>query len=259
MNKSKLNLVRTAEQLDLLRKSGEITAKVLKKVIQEARPGVALSQLDKIAEGEILTLGGGSSFKTVPGYRWTTCLTVNEEVVHGVPREIKLKEGDVLGIDLGAVFPQTSGWHTDAAWSIVVGGTTDTKKLEFLGVGERALQAAINQAVEGKRIGDISSAIQQTVEEAGFLVVKSLAGHGIGKHPHEEPEIPEYGTPGTGMVLKSGMALAIEVIYTSGSGEIYEKEDGWTLASKSGGLGGLFEMSVIVGQTPEVITDWRKV
>ncbi|MBI4036962.1 type I methionyl aminopeptidase [Candidatus Daviesbacteria bacterium] len=247
-------LIRSKDELGLMRKSGLISAKALKKTLTAARPSVSLAELDKIAEEEIIRLGGQPSFKTVPGYFWTTCLTINDEVVHGTPRDIKLKEGDVLGVDLGAIY---QGWHSDTAWSIEVGGS---EKNKFLEVGEKTLWEAITQAREGNRIGDISSAIQKGVEKAGYDVVKSLAGHGVGRQPHEDPEIPEFGKAGTGLKLKSGMTLAIEVIYAQGRGTVYEKDDGWTIATSDGSLGGLFEMSVIVGKKKgEILTDWRTV
>lgn len=255
--------VRNEDELGLMRQSGQISAQALKKVMESAKPGVSLRELDQIAEEEILRLGGGVSFKSVPGYYWTTCLTVNQEVVHGIPRDIKLSEGDVLGIDLGAVY---QSWHTDTAWSVLVkdqiSKTKDQKEEEkerFLRVGEEVLWKAIAQVKEGNKIGDISSTIQKGVEGAGYSVVKSLAGHGVGREAHEEPEIPEFGKAGTGMLLTKGMTLAIEVIYTSGKGEVFEEDDGWTLSTKDGSLGGLFEMTVIVDKDkPEVITDWRK-
>lgn len=247
---------RTPEEIANLKISGEITAKALKKAIESAKVGISLIELDKIAEDEILRLGGQSSFKTVPGYFWTTCLTINEEVVHGIPRDIRLNDGDVLNIDLGAIY---KGWHTDSAWTIVVGKSNEDKKI-FLEVGEQTLWASIEQAKEDNQIGDISSIIQQGVEKAGFSVVKSLSGHGVGRQPHEDPVIPGYGKPKTGMFLKSGMSLAIEVIYTQGQGDLYQKEDKWTLASVDHSLGGLFEMSVIVNKDKaDVLTDWRKV
>lgn len=248
--------IRTSEEIANLKISGEITAKALKKTVESAKVGISLIELDKIAENEILKLDGQPSFKTVPGYFWTTCLTLNEEVVHGIPRDIIINDGDVLNIDLGAVY---KGWHTDAAWTIVVGNSSPEKK-RFLSIGEETLWAAINQAKEGNQIGDISSTIQQNVEGAGYSVVKSLTGHGIGTQPHEEPTIPEFGRPKTGLFLKSGMSLAIEVIYTQGKGDLYQKEDNWTLASIDKSLGGLFEMSVIINKgKADVLTDWRKV
>jgi methionyl aminopeptidase len=249
--------IRTEEELDLMRKSGQITAKALKKVLQNVKPGVSLVELDQIADDEMRRLGAGASFKTVPGYYWATCLTVNDEVVHGIPRDIILKEGDLLGVDLGAVY---KGWHTDAAWSVLVGKQEDKEKLRFLRVGEEALWKAVGQAVQGRQIGDISAAIQETIEGAGYSVVKSLAGHGVGRQPHEEPEVPTYGKKGAGQGLQAGMTIAIEAIYAQGKGDVYEKDDGWTIATWDKSLGGLFEMSVIVNKgKAEVLTDWRKV
>lgn len=244
---------RSIDELGLMRKSGEISAQALKKVIEAARVGVSLIELDLLAEKVIKDLGGESSFKTVEGYKWTTCLTINNEVVHGIPRDIKLKAGDILGIDLGTVY---KGWHTDTAWSIVV----DQEPNQFLKIGEQALWEGIDQAVEGNHIGDISEAIQKRVEGAGYSIVKSLIGHGVGKELHEEPEVPGYGKAGTGMVLKEGMTIAIEVIYTAGKGDVKIADDGWTYVSVDGSTGGLFEMSVVVGKDKaEVLTDFRSI
>lgn len=252
--------VRTSEQLDLMRKSGIITAKALKKVIEESKAGVSLVELDTLAENEIMRLGGKPSFKTVEGYSFTTCLTINDEVVHGLPRQIKLMPGDVLSVDLGTVY---DGWHTDAAWSVIVGWNEEdglgSKKREFLKVGDTALWQAIEQAVEDKRIGDISAAIQTSIEGGGYNVVRSLVGHGIGRSLHEEPEVPGFGLAGTGVMLKAGMTLAIEVIYTAGGYKVESKDDGWTIVTADGALAALFEMSVIVGkEEAEVLTDWRR-
>ncbi len=248
--------IRTEEELDLMRQSGLMTAKALKKTVLAAKPGVNLLELEKMAEEEILSLGGGASFKTVPGYFWTSCLTVNDEVVHGIPRDYVLQDGDKVSIDLGAVY---KGWHTDAAWSVVV-GKVDSEKKRFMQTGEEALEKAISQAVDGNQIGDISSAIQEVIEREGYNVVRALVGHGVGREPHEAPEIPGVGKKGTGMKLQSGMTIAIEAIYTAGDYEVVELEDGWTIASEDGSLGGLFEMTVIVGKDKaEVITDWRKI
>lgn len=252
-------MVRSQKELDLMRRSGAITASALKKAIINAKAGISLAKLDKIAEAEMERLGGQSSFKTVPGYLWATCLTINDEVVHGIPRDIELNNGDVLGIDLGAVY---QGWHTDASWSIIVGGEeyADAKKARFLEIGQQALWTGIKEAVAGKRIGDISNALQTVIEGGGYSVVKSLTGHGVGRSPHEAPEIPEYGKKGTGPQIEASMTLAIEAIYTEGRGDVFEKIDGWTIASRDGSLGGLFEMTVITGsKEAEVITDWRKV
>lgn len=243
---------RTKDELNLMRKSGRISAYALKKVLKAVNPGVNLLALEAIAEEEVLKKGGKSSFKTVDSYGFTTCLTINDEVVHGIPRDIVLKDGDKLSIDLGAMY---KGWHTDIAWSVIVGGS----KSKFLDVGEQAMWDGIDQAVSGNTIGDISNAIQTKIEDAGYSVVKSLVGHGIGRQLHEEPEVPGIGKKGMGLLLGSGMTLAIEAIYTEGNGEVVATKDGWTIASKDRSLGGLFEMTVAVGdKKAEILTDWRK-
>lgn len=252
---------RTEEQLKLMRKSGEITAKALKKTLEASKPGVTMAEIDRIAEEEIVRLGAKPSFMTVPGYKWTTCLTINNEVVHGIPRNIVLQKGDVFSIDIGAVF---KGWHTDAAWSIIVGDDGSDEyadKRRFLKAGEEAMWAGTVNAVHNNRIGDISHAMQVEVEEkGGYKVVHSLVGHGVGKELHEDPEVPGYGKAGKGLLLRAGVTIAIESIYTETTSEVVLDEDGWTICSADGSLGGLFEMSVIVGkEAVEVLTDWRNV
>ncbi len=246
---------RTPDELQLMRKSGQITAKALKYAIQMVSPGMTMRDLDLLVEGEIQRLGGESSFKTVPDYHWTTCLNVNDEVVHGIPRDIKLQKGDVLKIDLGAMY---KGWHTDTAWTVVVGDEPTEEQEKFLKAGEEAMWKGVAQAREGKRIGDIGHAMQSVIEGAGYSVVRSLIGHGIGRSGHEEPEIPGYGKPDTGMKLKAGMTLAIEAIYAAGKHQVYTMDDGWTIATEDGSMAGCFEMTVIVGKKgPEIITDIR--
>lgn len=249
--------VRTNPQLDKIRQSGAITAKALKKVIEQTKAGVSLVELDALAENEIMRLGGEPSFKTVEGYNFTTCLTINDEVVHGLPRQIKLMPGDILSIDLGTVY---KGWHTDAAWSVLLPGGDDKEEKErFLRVGEKALWQAVDQATQDHRVGDISAKIQEVIEGSGLSVVRSLVGHGIGRSLHEEPEVPGLGLAGTGVMLRAGVTLAIEVIYTAGGHEVEGKDDGWTIATADGSLAAFFEMSVIVGfEKVEALTDWRR-
>jgi methionyl aminopeptidase len=242
---------RTRDQLALMRKSGQISAYALKKVIKAIKPGVNLLTLETIAEEEIVKRGGKPSFKTVEDYKWTTCITVNSEVVHGIPRDYILRDGDKVSVDLGTVY---KGWHTDTAWSVIAGG----EESKFLKVGEKAMWDGIAQATTGKTIGDISNAIQTEVEGGGYSVVRSLVGHGVGQELHEEPEVPGIGQKGVGLVLEGGMTLAIEAIYTAGKGEVEVAKDNWTIVSKDGSLGGLFEMSIIIkDKKAEVLTDWR--
>lgn len=240
---------RNSYELSLMRKSGIIASHSLKKAIESVKLGVSELEVDKAAEEEVYKLGGDLSYRLVPGYKYATCITVNEQVVHGIPTSRRFEEGDLVSVDLAVEY---RGWHTDCAWSILLG--QDPEKTKFLKVGEEALWDGIKQAVEGRRVGDISNAIQTKVEEAGLSVVRSLVGHGVGKNLHEDPEIPGVGKKGTGPILKTGMTLAIEVIYTKGSPDVILEEDGWTYSSSDKSWAGLFEMSVIVGREAEVLT-----
>lgn len=259
---------RNRYELALMRKSGKIASSALKKAIEEVKVGVSELQVEKKVADEIRKLGGDLSYKTVPGYKYATCITVNEQVVHGPPTERKFVSGDLVSIDLAVTF---KGWHTDCAWSVLVSGqgtgdpstplrtgNEQSEKERFLKVGEEALWDGIKNAIAGKRIGDISSAIQEKVEGAGYRVVRSLVGHGIGRNLHEDPEIPGFGVKGSGPVLKSGTTLAVEAIFAQGSSDVILQEDGWTYETSDKSWGGLFEMTVIVGRKePEVLTDWR--
>lgn len=246
-------------ELEFMRKSGRIAALALKKALSEVKVGVSEKEIDKIAEKEIYTQGGDLSYKTVPGYKWATCITVNEEVVHGIPTERKIREGDIVSIDLAASY---NSWHTDCAWTVLVGSgkLEGREKRRFLEVGKEALRLGIKEAVDGNTIGDIGVAIQGKVEGEGYHVVRALIGHGVGRSLHEEPEVPGYGRKGTGVRLARGMTLAIEVIYAVGTPDVVLSADGWTYLSADGSLAGLFEMTVVVGKKEaKVLTDWRKV
>ncbi len=233
-----------------MRSSGKIAGAALKKAIDSIKVGVSELEIDKIAEEEIYRLGGDLSYKTVPGYKYATCITVNEQVVHGIPTERRFQEGDKVSVDLAVEY---KGWHTDCAWSVLVG--KDQEKEKFLKTGEQALWEAISKAVNGNRIGDISEVIQSRIEAAGYNVVRRLVGHGVGKSLHEDPEIPGVGKSGTGPALKLNQTLAIEVIYTKGDYEVVLEDDEWTFSTADKSLGGLFEMTVIVGEKgPEVLT-----
>ena len=243
-------MLRNNYERSLIKKSGQIAAAALKKAIESVKVGVSGLEIDKIAEREIYALEGDLSYKSVPNYKFATCVTVNEDVVHGIPTEVKFKKGDLVSVDLAVEY---RGWHTDCAWSVLIG--KDPGKEQFLKVGEEALWDGIAQAVEGNRVGDISNAIQTKVEGAGYSVVRSLVGHGVGKSLHEKPEIPGYGQKGTGVFLKEGMSLAIEVIYAMGKPEVVLSKDGWTFTTADKSLSGLFEMSVIVGRKlAEILT-----
>ncbi|MDD5415582.1 MAG: type I methionyl aminopeptidase [Candidatus Daviesbacteria bacterium] len=253
---------RNSYEQKLMRQSGLIASKALKAALGKVKLGATGFEVDKIVEKEIYAQGGDLSYKTVPGYKYATCITVNEGVVHGIPTDRKFVDGDLVSIDLAVMY---KGWHTDCAWSVLVSGQeTENKeqleKTKFLKIGEAALWDGIVQAVDGNRVGDISAAIQARIEGAGYSVVRSLVGHGVGRSLHEDPKIPGFGAKGKGVGLESGMTLAIEVIFTSGSPELVLGSDRWTYYTADRSWGGLFEMTVIVGKgKAEVLTDWRKV
>lgn len=252
--------LKSEEEIEIMKSGSTILRGVLNTVIHEAKEGISLLELDRLSENLIRKKGGESSFKRVPGYKWTICASVNDVVVHGIPTDYRLKKGDVLGIDCGVYY---KGFHTDAAWSIIVGNSStypekekkdinDTSLSEnekFLIAGRIALEQAVSKVQKDNHIYDISKAIETNVEMHGYSVVLSLVGHGVGKELHEEPEIPgvtkirREKTP----KITAGMVLAVEVIYNLGSsGVVYKGNDGWTIATKDGTISGLFEATVAV-------------
>jgi len=236
-------MVRNQQEILKIKKSGQICALALLKTLKKIRAGITTLELDRIAEQEIKQLGGSSSFKTVEGYNYTICATIEDQVVHTPPSERILKEGEILSVDLGTYY---GGFHTDMARTVGVGKISQEKK-RFIEVGFAAWQEAFDKVGIGSRIGDISAAIQKSIEKNGYSVVRELTGHGVGRQLHEEPSIPCYGNAGKGEGILEGMTLAIEVIYTQGKPDLFfDRKDGWTIRTRDGKLGGLYEDSVLV-------------
>ena len=236
-----------------MKQAGQICAEALRSVLAEVKVGVSCAFLDQVAEKEIESRGASSSFKTVDDYKWTICTTINEQVVHGIPTDYRLKDGDVLGIDIGAYF---QGFHSDMAISVPVGNVAESAQ-KFLDVGRETLKKAISKAMPGGRIGDISQTIGDNVEKAGYLPVRVLTGHGVGRELHEEPMVPCFGKSGTGPIVLENMVLAIEVIYTEGAAELNLEKDNWTFSTIDGSLGGLFEQTIAVTKAgPIVLTPY---
>lgn len=248
--------LKNEQEIEIMKKGGLILTEVLTMVSKAANNGVKLIELDKMAEEEIIKRGGKPSFKTIEDYRWTICTAVNDVVVHGIPNDYVLKNGDILGIDCGVLY---SGFHTDSAWSLIVGNEqtlpgaemvgNNTPEEKFLNSGRNAWQKALKQVRKGNYIYDISKVIQENVEKDGYSVVRTLVGHGVGKQLHEAPEVPGFvkmareKTP----QIVPGMVLAIEVIYNLGGPDVvYKGNDGWTIATKDGTISGLFEATVAV-------------
>ena len=249
----KNTLVKTDKEIEIMKKAGQICAEALRRVLDEVKAGVSCAYLDEVAEKEISSRGASSSFKTVDDYKWTICTAVNEQVVHGIPTDYLLKDGDILGIDIGAYF---GGFHSDMAISIPVGNASLSSR-KFLDVGAKTLNKAISKAKPGAKIGDISQTIQENVEAAGYSPVKNLTGHGVGRQLHEEPMIPCFGESGTGPTILENMVLAIEVIYAQGAYGLKLEKDNWTFSTKDGSWGGLFEQTVAVTKSgPKVLTPY---
>jgi methionyl aminopeptidase len=236
-----MSLIKTDEEIALMKKSGDICARALEKVLLHVKPGATCKMLDDVARHEIESHGAASSFMTVDEYKWTICTTINNEVVHGIPTQRKLLEGDVIGIDIGALY---KGYHSDQAISVAVGKVTPEIE-NFLETGRNTLKEAIKKAVIGNHIGDISETIQKGIENAGYNVVKNLTGHGVGRELHEDPMIPCFGKAGKGPKIENNMTLAIEVIYAQGLGEVLIEDDNWTISTRDGLLGGLYEQTIV--------------
>ena len=231
--------------------AGKIAASTLKRIIKNVKVGVQTQELDKNSLRLIEKMGGRAAFKKVAGYKHTICTTPNDQVVHGPPGDYSLKEGDILGIDLGVWW---KGYNSDVAETIGVGGLSKEKE-NFLKVGRQTLEKAIKVAKAGNYIGDISYTIQSNIEKAGYSVVKELVGHGVGKKLHEDPLVPGIGKKSSGIKIKTGMVLAIEVIYNLGRPEVYLKENGWTVSTKDRSISGLFERTVaITEEGPLILT-----
>lgn len=247
--------IKTLREIEIMKEGGERLAQVLEQVLKAVKPGVNLKELDRLVESLIEKKGGKPSFKMVKGYNWATCININQGVVHGIPGDYRLKDGDLVSLDLGMFY---QGLHTDAARTKRVtpprwpGGTPRTvgraEVNEFLKAGKKALQSAIKAARPGNRVGHISAAIEKEIKKAGFIPIEALTGHGIGKKLHEPPQIPCFlrnpirETP----LLKPGMTLAIEVIYAQGKPEVILKGDNWTVETVDGQLAGLFEDTMVV-------------
>lgn len=234
--------IKTPAEIKKMREGQKRLAKVLAQVLKAARPGVSLFKLDQLAESLIEKQGGKPSFKMVPGYKWATCINVNQGVVHGIPGKYRLKVGDVMSVDMGMFY---KGLHTDEAWTVSV----QSNEENFLEGGRRALKAAIRAAKPGNRVGHISQVIEREIKKAGLSPIRALMGHGVGRKLHEEPQIPCYlpGKIRATPLLKRGMTLAIEVIYAWGEPNLVLSNDGWTVETADGSLAALFEKTVFLG------------
>lgn len=245
-------ILKTPEELELISRASQIVAKCQKILIREIKPGMTTLELDALTETCIRDLGGIPAFKGYRNYPKSLCASINEEVVHGIPSQRVLRDGDIIGLDVGAI---VEGFYGDGAITVSV-GEVQPPICQLIQVTRDALSKGIEQAVVGKRLSDISSAIQTHVEQYGFSVVRDFVGHGIGRQLHEEPQVPNYGKPGQGPRLKPGMALAIEPMVNMGGAGVKVLDDKWTAVTRDGSLSAHFEHTISIEPTgpPRVLT-----
>ena len=235
-------ILKTPEEIEVMAQASRVVAETLVLLRKEVRAGVTTDDLDRIAEEAIRARGAVPAFKGYRGYPKTLCASVNEQVVHGIPSKRKLREGDIIGLDLGAI---VGGFYGDSAVTVAVGGTSEATA-ELVRVTEEALYLGIEQAVVGNRLTDISNAVQRHVEAAGYSVVTEFVGHGIGRQLHEEPQVPNYGKPGQGPRLQPGMVLAIEPMVNMGGSAVKVLDDRWTAVTADGSFSAHFEHTIAI-------------
>src|SRR6201990_3089286 len=243
---------KTPEQVDQMAAAGDILVRTLKVLKAKARPGVTTLELDEAAEKFIRSQGAVPSFKGYRGFPGSICASPNSMVVHGIPDEYECKRGDVLSIDIGVTY---EGWVADAAVTVPI-GPISTEAKNLLEVTRNSLFVGIEQMVPGNHLGDVSHAIQSSVESNGLSVIRTLVGHGIGREMHEEPQVPNYGSPGRGPKLMVGQVLAIEPMVNVGGPDVVTRDDGGTIATEDGSLSAHFEHTVAVDVTgPRILSD----
>lgn len=244
-------ILKSAAEVAAMRKAGKATAAVLKALAVQVRPGMRTDELDRIAAAEVKKQGAVSSFKGYRGFPCHICVSVNDEIVHGIPGTKVLKEGDLVSLDFGAYL---DGFHADAAVTVGLGeiGSPARKLLEST---RKALEAGIAAAREGARLGDVSAAIQTSAEEDGLSVVREYSGHGIGRNLHEDPQVPNFGLPGQGPVLHKGMTIAIEPMLNLGTWKTRPGGDDWVVRTADGSLSAHFEHTIAInGGSAQVLT-----
>ena len=243
--------LRTEEEILKLKESAKILAKAFMSISGKIEPGVTTGEIDQIAESAIVSSGGRPAFKGYHGYPASICASIDQQVVHGIPGKRKFKNGEIVGIDIGVEF---RGYFSDAAKTFTI-GEVDAETQRLLKTTKQALYKGIKKCRVGNHLSDISNAIQICVEEKGFSVVQDLVGHGIGTQMHEEPQIPNYGTPGRGPKLKAGMVFAIEPMVNMGGYEVKFLNDGWTVETADGSKSAHFEHTVVITEKePDIIT-----
>jgi methionyl aminopeptidase len=243
--------LKSAREIELMHRSGRVTAAVLTELMRSVRPGMTTGELDAMAERGIRAQGAVPTFKGYHGFSGSICASVNEEVVHGIPGDRVLGDGDLLSIDIGSTL---EGYVSDTAVTVAIGTISEVAQ-RLLEVTRECLTVGIEQMRDGNRLGDIGAAVQAHAEKNGYGVVRELVGHGVGREMHEEPQVPNYGKSGTGMILRPGLVLAIEPMITEGAYRVNVQRDGWTVVTQDGKLAAHFEHTIAVTDDgPKVLT-----
>jgi methionyl aminopeptidase len=235
--------VKTATEIVAMRSSGKMLATVLQSLRQQAKAGMTTQDLANIAEQELQQLGGKPAFLGYQGFPDVICISVNDEVVHGIPGDRKLENGDIVGLDFGVNY---QGMITDAAITIIIGTNSDQKVNNLVRDTEAAMYAGIETLHNGVRVGDIGAAVEKQLQKGKYGIVRDLVGHGVGHHLHEEPNIPNYGRAGSGPSLQAGMTIAIEPMATLGTDDVVMSDDQWTIQTRDGSLAAHFEHTILI-------------
>ena len=238
-------ILKSQDEIERMRAANKIVAEVMLEISEMLRPGITTLELDRTAEAFIKKKGAAPAFKGYQGYQHTLCLAVNEEVVHGIPTDRELKEGDIIGIDCGVLY---NDFYGDHAWTFPVGKVSDSAK-RLIDVAQEVLKKGIAVATVDHRLYDISAEIQECAEAKGYSVVRDYVGHGIGKSLHEDPQVPNFGERGTGIRLRAGLVLALEPMINEGASEVEVLSDGWTVVTKDRKLSAHMEHTIVI--TPE--------
>jgi methionyl aminopeptidase len=248
-------IFKSPEEIGKMRRAGRIVATTIDRLVEAVRPGMSTADLDRLAEESIREQGATPSFKGYRGFPATICTSVNEQVVHGIPGWRVLRPGDLLSLDVGAIW---EGYHADSAITLFVDGSPSDVATRLVEVTRRSLGAGIDSLRPGARLGDVGNAVQGLVEGAGFSVVREYAGHGVGRALHEDPQIPNYGEPGRGPQIKPGLVVAIEPMVNVGDWRTRVLADQWTVVTADGSLSAHFEHTIAVTDDgPEVLTERR--
>jgi methionyl aminopeptidase len=246
---------KSPEEIERMAAAGAILVKTMNLLAGKVRAGVTTRELDQAAEKFIRSQGAEPAFKGYRGFPGSICTSPNSMIVHGIPGSYRLERGDIISIDIGVI---RDGWVADAARTFAVGPISPVAH-KLLAVTEESLHLAVDQCIAGNRLGDVSHAVQEHVEAAGLSIVRTLVGHGIGRSMHEDPQIPNYGDPGTGVLLEEGMVLAVEPMVTAGRHAVRVGDDHWAIYSHDGSLAAHFEFTVaITADGPRILTPWHQ-